>query len=150
MDNRCEGKCRTLTHNKLFYKYRELNFIKMSLIMYSTTQRALSKLLAAGNVRQSAIFAKSITTSSADSKVRCFILLTKLDAYLLSQSNGLFGAKQSGILTATNLNAVNVRTVFNESQYANRAQYGGRFMVTVLPGDGIGPEMITHVRKIFK
>ncbi|CAD5210488.1 unnamed protein product [Bursaphelenchus okinawaensis] len=30
------------------------------------------------------------------------------------------------------------------------AKYGGRFTVTALPGDGIGPEMLDHVRKIFK
>lgn len=121
--------------------------------MYSTTQRALSKLLAAGNVRQSALFVKSITTSSADSKVCqfcCLISPTVTKCLFTLQSNGLFGANQSAILTPSNLNAASVRTVFNESQYANRAQYGGRFMVTVLPGDGIGPEMITHVRKIFK
>jgi isocitrate dehydrogenase (NAD+) len=30
------------------------------------------------------------------------------------------------------------------------AKYGGRFVVTALPGDGIGPEMIACVDKIFK
>lgn len=30
-----------------------------------------------------------------------------------------------------------------------KAKYGGRFMVTMLPGDGIGPEMMRHVRNIF-
>ncbi|VDK77943.1 unnamed protein product, partial [Cylicostephanus goldi] len=29
-------------------------------------------------------------------------------------------------------------------------RYGGRHNVTVLPGDGIGPEMIEHVEKIFR
>ncbi|TKR64191.1 hypothetical protein L596_024770 [Steinernema carpocapsae] len=29
------------------------------------------------------------------------------------------------------------------------ARYGGRQTVTVLPGDGIGPEMIKHVKDIF-
>lgn len=101
--------------------------------MYSTSQRVLGKLLAAGNARQSALLAKSITTSSADSK-----------------SSGLFAPNQSGILTPTNANATSVRSLFNESLYSNRAQYGGRFMVTCLPGDGIGPEMISHVRRIFK
>ncbi|KAE9551478.1 hypothetical protein FO519_005323 [Halicephalobus sp. NKZ332] len=32
---------------------------------------------------------------------------------------------------------------------AKLARYGGRQTVTVLPGDGIGPEMINHVRRIF-
>ena len=30
------------------------------------------------------------------------------------------------------------------------AKYGGRFMVTVLPGDGIGPEMMNHVKSVFR
>ncbi|GIY15433.1 isocitrate dehydrogenase subunit gamma 1, mitochondrial [Caerostris darwini] len=31
-----------------------------------------------------------------------------------------------------------------------KAKYGGRFMVTMLPGDGIGPEMMGHVKEIFR
>jgi len=31
-----------------------------------------------------------------------------------------------------------------------KAKYGGRFIVTMLPGDGIGPEMMSYVRTIFK
>lgn len=31
-----------------------------------------------------------------------------------------------------------------------KAKYGGRFMVTLLPGDGIGPEMMRHVKTIFR
>lgn len=31
-----------------------------------------------------------------------------------------------------------------------KAKYGGRFMITLLPGDGIGPEMMRHVKTIFK
>lgn len=30
-----------------------------------------------------------------------------------------------------------------------KAKYGGRFMVTLLPGDGIGPELMRHVKTIF-
>lgn len=30
------------------------------------------------------------------------------------------------------------------------ARYGGRSTVTVLAGDGIGPEMLKHVTKIFQ
>ncbi|VDN26108.1 unnamed protein product, partial [Cylicostephanus goldi] len=29
------------------------------------------------------------------------------------------------------------------------AKYGGRHTVVALPGDGIGPEMIEHIKKIF-
>ncbi|KHN84247.1 Isocitrate dehydrogenase [NAD] subunit gamma 1, mitochondrial [Toxocara canis] len=32
---------------------------------------------------------------------------------------------------------------------ANFARYGGRQRVTMLPGDGIGPEMLAHVKNIF-
>jgi hypothetical protein len=34
--------------------------------------------------------------------------------------------------------------------HQKHAKYGGRYTVTALPGDGIGPEMLNHVRKIFK
>jgi len=30
------------------------------------------------------------------------------------------------------------------------AQYGGRFTVTMLPGDGIGPEMMGYVKEVFR
>ncbi|XP_070559031.1 isocitrate dehydrogenase [NAD] subunit gamma, mitochondrial-like isoform X1 [Ptychodera flava] len=30
------------------------------------------------------------------------------------------------------------------------AQYGGRHTVTLIPGDGIGPELMVHIRDIFK
>jgi len=30
------------------------------------------------------------------------------------------------------------------------AQYGGRYTVTMLPGDGIGPEMMGYVREVFR
>lgn len=29
------------------------------------------------------------------------------------------------------------------------ARYGGRHTVTALPGDGIGPEMLEHIQRIF-
>ncbi|XP_013788757.1 isocitrate dehydrogenase [NAD] subunit gamma, mitochondrial-like [Limulus polyphemus] len=31
-----------------------------------------------------------------------------------------------------------------------QAKYGGRFMVTMLPGDGIGPELMGHVKEVFR
>ncbi|KFM68325.1 Isocitrate dehydrogenase [NAD] subunit gamma 1, mitochondrial, partial [Stegodyphus mimosarum] len=31
-----------------------------------------------------------------------------------------------------------------------KAKYGGRFMVSMLPGDGIGPELMGHVKEIFR
>ena len=33
---------------------------------------------------------------------------------------------------------------------APKNKYGGRFMVTLLPGDGIGPEMMDYVKTVFK
>uniref|UniRef100_A0AAY4B6X9 Isocitrate dehydrogenase [NAD] subunit, mitochondrial n=1 Tax=Denticeps clupeoides TaxID=299321 RepID=A0AAY4B6X9_9TELE len=30
------------------------------------------------------------------------------------------------------------------------AKYGGRHTVTLIPGDGIGPELLTHVRELFR
>ncbi|CAG0882495.1 unnamed protein product [Cyprideis torosa] len=30
------------------------------------------------------------------------------------------------------------------------AQYGGRFRVTMLPGSGIGPEMMGYVKEVFR
>lgn len=37
-----------------------------------------------------------------------------------------------------------------QSQPFPVAQYGGRFTVTMIPGDGIGPEMMGYVRNIFR
>lgn len=31
-----------------------------------------------------------------------------------------------------------------------KSKYGGRFMVTALPGDGIGPELIGYVKEVFR
>lgn len=30
------------------------------------------------------------------------------------------------------------------------AKYGGRHTVTLIPGDGIGPELLSHVREVFR
>lgn len=30
------------------------------------------------------------------------------------------------------------------------AKYGGRHTVTLIPGDGIGPELLNHVRELFR
>lgn len=62
-------------------------------------------------------------------------------------------AAGSGICTTSDLNLVKVRSYYNEAvfeNFATRSRYGGRNLVTALPGDGIGPEMLGHVRKIFK
>lgn len=31
-----------------------------------------------------------------------------------------------------------------------RSQYGGRHCVTMLSGDGVGPEMMRHVKEVFR
>ena len=31
-----------------------------------------------------------------------------------------------------------------------KAQYGGRHTVTILPGDGVGPELMSHVKEVFR
>uniref|UniRef100_A0A9J7Y8K1 Isopropylmalate dehydrogenase-like domain-containing protein n=1 Tax=Cyprinus carpio carpio TaxID=630221 RepID=A0A9J7Y8K1_CYPCA len=36
------------------------------------------------------------------------------------------------------------------SCYPPPAEYGGRHTVTLIPGDGIGPELLNHVREIFR
>ena len=41
-------------------------------------------------------------------------------------------------------------TAANESRAKHLAKYGGRFMVTLLPGDGIGPEMMGYVKQMFQ
>jgi len=41
------------------------------------------------------------------------------------------------------------RSVHSE-QRKPLAKYGGRFTVTMLPGDGIGPEMMGYVREVFR
>nr|ACO15167.1 Isocitrate dehydrogenase subunit gamma, mitochondrial precursor [Caligus clemensi] len=37
-----------------------------------------------------------------------------------------------------------------DKDYLGSARYGGRHTVTLLPGDGIGPEMMGHVKQVFK
>ncbi|XP_062314585.1 isocitrate dehydrogenase [NAD] subunit gamma, mitochondrial [Osmerus eperlanus] len=36
------------------------------------------------------------------------------------------------------------------SDYPPPAKYGGRHTVTLIPGDGIGPELLNHVRELFR
>uniref|UniRef100_A0A915E887 Isopropylmalate dehydrogenase-like domain-containing protein n=1 Tax=Ditylenchus dipsaci TaxID=166011 RepID=A0A915E887_9BILA len=41
------------------------------------------------------------------------------------------------------------RSKISANKNAQAARYGGRQMVSVMPGDGIGPEMIQHLDRIF-
>jgi isocitrate dehydrogenase (NAD+) len=50
-------------------------------------------------------------------------------------------------LTARNYSAL--RTHSLPGTRVPHAKYGGRHTVTMLPGDGIGPEMMAHIKRIF-
>merc|ERR1712241_413939 len=38
----------------------------------------------------------------------------------------------------------------NAASILGNARYGGKYTVTMMPGDGIGPEMTGHVRDVFR
>ncbi|XP_049610468.1 isocitrate dehydrogenase [NAD] subunit gamma, mitochondrial [Syngnathus scovelli] len=42
------------------------------------------------------------------------------------------------------------KTVLTGSNIPPPAKYGGRHTVTLIPGDGIGPELFSHVREVFR
>ncbi|XP_060108482.1 isocitrate dehydrogenase [NAD] subunit gamma, mitochondrial [Heteronotia binoei] len=45
---------------------------------------------------------------------------------------------------------VNRRNVTSQQTIPPPAKYGGRHTVTMIPGDGIGPELMLHVKEIFR
>lgn len=51
--------------------------------------------------------------------------------------------------TAVTTDMMKFRSSVMNSSSAKLNRYGGRHSVTALPGDGIGPEMLQHVQKIF-
>uniref|UniRef100_A0A0K0DBW2 Isocitrate dehydrogenase [NAD] subunit, mitochondrial n=1 Tax=Angiostrongylus cantonensis TaxID=6313 RepID=A0A0K0DBW2_ANGCA len=51
--------------------------------------------------------------------------------------------------TAVTSDMMKFRSSVMNSSSAKLNRYGGRHSVTALPGDGIGPEMLQHVQKIF-
>ncbi|GFR20277.1 isocitrate dehydrogenase subunit gamma, mitochondrial [Trichonephila clavata] len=55
-----------------------------------------------------------------------------------------------GNCKSQNLLADGSRTIYRGNVDQFKAKYGGRFMVSMLPGDGIGPEMMGHVKEIFR
>ncbi|GFU18659.1 isocitrate dehydrogenase subunit gamma, mitochondrial [Trichonephila clavipes] len=55
-----------------------------------------------------------------------------------------------GNYKSQNLLADGSRTIYRGNVDQFKAKYGGRFMVSMLPGDGIGPEMMGHVKEIFR
>uniref|UniRef100_A0A672HNQ7 Isocitrate dehydrogenase (NAD(+)) 3 non-catalytic subunit gamma n=1 Tax=Salarias fasciatus TaxID=181472 RepID=A0A672HNQ7_SALFA len=44
----------------------------------------------------------------------------------------------------------NCVNLYNGSKIPPPAKYGGRHTVTLIPGDGIGPELANHVRELFR
>ncbi|CAI4231602.1 unnamed protein product [Auanema sp. JU1783] len=54
-----------------------------------------------------------------------------------------------GSSSAHNAAAAAIRTHKIPGKREPQAKYGGRHTVTLLPGDGIGPEMLLHIRRIF-
>ncbi|XP_029975418.1 isocitrate dehydrogenase [NAD] subunit gamma, mitochondrial isoform X1 [Salarias fasciatus] len=42
------------------------------------------------------------------------------------------------------------KTVLTRENIPPPAKYGGRHTVTLIPGDGIGPELFSHVREVFR
>ncbi|KAK6058020.1 putative isocitrate dehydrogenase, NAD-dependent [Cooperia oncophora] len=69
--------------------------------------------------------------------------LTPLAARPLSVSSVLASPTKNATVAA-------IRTHKLPGERLPLAKYGGRHTVVALPGDGIGPEMIDHIRTIFK
>ncbi|VDO75912.1 unnamed protein product [Haemonchus placei] len=69
--------------------------------------------------------------------------LTPVTSRTLSISSVLASPSQNATASA-------IRTHRLPGERHPLAKYGGRHTVTALPGDGIGPEMIDHIRTIFK
>lgn len=45
---------------------------------------------------------------------------------------------------------INCRNVTSQQTIPPPAKYGGRHTVTMIPGDGIGPELMLHVKELFR
>ncbi|KAK8754481.1 hypothetical protein OTU49_016402, partial [Cherax quadricarinatus] len=77
-----------------------------------------------------------------------FFSMASFTRSLCSFSRINLGLQGSRVLTQVpNLSS---RRTFTASKPFPVAQYGGRFTVTMLPGDGIGPEMMGYVQNIFR
>lgn len=40
--------------------------------------------------------------------------------------------------------------LLNDWIFQNLSKYGGRNTVTLLTGDGVGPELLSHVQEVFR
>ncbi|CAD6192922.1 unnamed protein product [Caenorhabditis auriculariae] len=59
-------------------------------------------------------------------------------------------AQRACYATAPSSEMLRFRSPVLQTNTTKLARYGGRHNVAVLPGDGIGPEMLEHVEKIFQ
>ncbi|KAK6755853.1 hypothetical protein RB195_014317 [Necator americanus] len=82
---------------------------------------------------------------SLDSHPSC-IMTAKLT---LCQALRAVAVQRAMASTNVSPDMVRFRSSVMNSSGAKLNRYGGRHSVTVLPGDGIGPEMLEHVQKIF-
>ncbi|GMR56001.1 hypothetical protein PMAYCL1PPCAC_26196 [Pristionchus mayeri] len=64
-------------------------------------------------------------------------------------SNAITAVARRALSVATPANSA-IRTHKLPGNRNTLAKYGGQHTVTAMPGDGIGPEMIGHIKKIFK
>uniref|UniRef100_A0A0A9Z381 Isocitrate dehydrogenase [NAD] subunit gamma 1, mitochondrial n=1 Tax=Lygus hesperus TaxID=30085 RepID=A0A0A9Z381_LYGHE len=71
----------------------------------------------------------------------------------LSSLGNIRGIEQISCRQAATLSAFDIQhksPVVRKLKVIPKAQYGGRHTVTMLPGGGIGPELMEHVREIFR
>ncbi|KAJ8017074.1 hypothetical protein DPEC_G00014000 [Dallia pectoralis] len=54
------------------------------------------------------------------------------------------------LATTAKVFGTTVNSVREKSTVPPPAKYGGRHTVTLIPGDGIGPELLNHVRELFR
>ncbi|XP_023689885.1 isocitrate dehydrogenase [NAD] subunit gamma, mitochondrial [Paramormyrops kingsleyae] len=72
-----------------------------------------------------------------------------------SLSKGLNPIWGGGLRHAFKVISTSTNSHREKSSYTGRiipppAKYGGRHTVTLIPGDGIGPELLNHVREVFR
>ena len=67
---------------------------------------------------------------------------------LMKPMTGL--ARQASAANMAALGSFQSRSVSLSAANIPMARYGGRHTVTMMPGDGIGPEMMTYVKEVYK
>lgn len=116
-----------------------------------STRRLLS--LTAGNAKASQNVVKNLSMVSTNANVSVVLvfMVNKITQSLLqckqNKSNQLLSSPSHQVPKTGARRSISEKiSVMGHTS----AKYGGRYMVTALPGDGIGPEMIDHVRNLFK